>query len=71
MVRLFNILGQLSPHSQVTVRELATEYEANERTIQRDIDVLRDAKLGVYYDDDDTVKISRTGYQKIRSWLSS
>lgn len=67
-VRLFGILGQLSPHSQVTVRDLSAMYEVSERSIQRDINVLRDARLGVYCDDE-KIKISRVGYRKIRSWM--
>jgi len=67
--RLFGILSQLSPHSQVTVHDLAAEYEVNERTIQRDIDVLQQAKLGVFYDINNAVKISRVGYGKIKSWI--
>ena len=67
--RLFGILSQLSPYSQVCVHDLAAEYKVNERTIERDIDVLREAKLGVFYDEDNKVKISRVGYGRIRSWI--
>lgn len=67
--RLFGILGTLSPHSQVTIRELSEEYEISERTVQRDIATLQRAKLGVFYDERGTLKISRVGYQKIRSWM--
>lgn len=67
--RLFSILGELSPHSQVTVKDLANEYGVHERSIYRDIDVLQEAKLGVFYDENNTLKISRVGYQKIRSWI--
>lgn len=67
--RLFGILGTLSPHSQVTVRELSQNYEVSDRTIQRDIATLQSAKLGVFYDDLGNLKISRVGYRKIRSWM--
>ncbi len=68
MCRLFSILGQLSPHSQVTISDLVSEYEVSERTISRDLEVLERAKLGVFQDDD-SIKISRNGYKKIRSWI--
>jgi len=67
--RLLGILGTLSPHSQVTVRELSEEYDVSDRTIQRDIATLQKAKLGVFFDDGGSVKISRVGYRKIRSWM--
>ena len=66
--RLFSILGQLSPHSQVTVHELCREYELDSKTIQRDIEMLQEAKIGVFYDDD-KIKISRIGYKRIRRWM--
>ena len=69
LTRLFHILGYLSPHSQVTVRELAREYNVTKRTIERDIEALQDAHLGVFYEDD-RIKISRIGYKKIKSWMS-
>ncbi len=69
MARLFSILSYLSPYSQVTVHDLAAEYEVNERTIERDIQLLSGAQLGVFYDEDGTVKISRIGYGRIRSWI--
>ena len=68
--RLFAIIAELSPHSQTTVHELAAEYEVNERTIERDLEVLQRAKLGIYYDADNTIKIGRNGYRKICSWMS-
>ena len=67
--RMFAILGQLSPHSQVMIRDLACEHEVSKKTIQRDIDALMSAKLGVYYDED-RIRISRIGYGKILSWMS-
>lgn len=67
--RLFSILGELSPHSELTVHDLAVEYEVNERTIERDLEVLRAAQLGVFYDEYATVKISRVGYARIKSWI--
>jgi len=67
--RLLGILGSLSPHSQVTIRELSEEYEISERTVRRDIATLQNAKLGVFYDDGGKVKISRVGYRKLRSWM--
>ncbi|NUM33437.1 MAG: HTH domain-containing protein [Candidatus Brocadiae bacterium] len=67
--RLLGILGTLSPHSQVTVQELSAEYNVSNRTIQRDIATLQNAKLGVFYDDGGKLKISRVGYRKIRSWM--
>lgn len=70
-VRVFSILSYLSPHSCVTVHDLAAEYEVHERTIERDIEVLRDAQLGVFYDVDNTIKIHRNGYQKICSWMTA
>lgn len=69
--RLFSILSQLSPFSQVTVHDLATEYEVDERTIQRDIEVLENAQLGVFIDQDHSVKMGRGGYKKIQSWMVS
>ena len=69
--RLFSIIGQLSPHSQLTVHDLAAEYQVHERTIDRDLEVLRSAKLGIYCDADDTVKIHRNGYRKIAAWVLS
>ena len=66
--RIFGIVGTLSPYSQITVRELANEYEVSSRTIQRDIKALQNAKLGVFYEGH-KLKISRTGYKKIRSWM--
>ena len=48
LARLFGILGLLSPYSQVTVHDLAAEYEVDERTIQRDIEAIQSAKLGVF-----------------------
>lgn len=71
LCRIFNILSYLSPHSKVTVHDLASEYQVSERSIQRDIAVLERAQLGVFYDEDKTVKISRIGYRKIRSWMIS
>ncbi len=69
-IRLFSIVGQISPHSQVTVHDLATEYEVSERTIKRDVQILQDAKLGVFCEEN-KIKISRTGYKRIRSWMLS
>ncbi len=66
--RLFSIVGELSPHSQITVQDLAREYEVSERTIQRDIQTLQEAKMGIFYDGE-SLKISRVGYRKIRSWM--
>jgi predicted DNA-binding transcriptional regulator YafY len=71
MCRLFNIIGQLSPFSQVTVHDLAAEYNVDERTIQRDIEVLERAQIGVFEDENNTLKISRVGYRKIKSWMES
>ena len=67
-VRLFSILGQLSPHSQVTVGDLANEYGVSAKSIQRDVEVLQDAKLGVFVDEK-KIKISRIGYRKIAKWI--
>ena len=66
--RIFGIIGYLSPHSQVTIRELAQDYEVSTRTIKRDIEMLQDAQLGVFYDGE-SIKMSRTGYKKVRSWI--
>lgn len=71
MERLFCILSYLSPHSKVTTADLAKEYEVNRRTIERDIQILSNARLGVSYDPDGYICISRTGYRKIRSWMLS
>ena len=68
--RIFGIVSYLSPHSQVSVHDLAQEYEVCKRTIERDIEILQDAQLGVFYDGE-KIKISRTGYKKIRSWMTS
>jgi predicted DNA-binding transcriptional regulator YafY len=69
MARLFCILSFLSPHSQVTVEDLAREHELSKRTIERDIEILSRAKLGVFYDEEGYLKISRHGYQRIKSWV--
>ena len=69
--RLCSIIGQLSPHSQITVHDLATEYQTTPRTIERDLQILQSAKLGIYYDTDNSVKIHRNGYKKIISWMTS
>lgn len=69
LTRVISILGYLSPHSQVTVHDLAAQYGTSEKTIQRDVEVLQDAKLGVYIDDA-TIKIHREGYKKIKQWMS-
>ena len=66
--RIFSIVGQLSPHSQVTVHDLSEEYGVSSKSIQRDVDVLRNAKLGVFMEEG-KIKISRIGYGKIRSWM--
>ncbi|MBI4849403.1 MAG: HTH domain-containing protein [Nitrospirae bacterium] len=70
MCRIFNIIGQLSPFSQVTVHDLAAEYNVDERTIQRDIEVLERAELGVFQDENSCIKIGKNGYKKIKSWIS-
>lgn len=67
LCRIFNILGQLSPFSQVTVHDLSVEYGVDERTIQRDVEVLERAELGVFEDENNTLKI---GYRKIKSWIN-
>jgi predicted DNA-binding transcriptional regulator YafY len=67
--RLFAILAQLSPYSQVTVHDLATEYNVDDRTIERDLEALQSAKLGIFYDENSSIKISRVGYGRIRSWI--
>jgi len=69
VARLFSILGQLSPYSQLTLCDLANEYGVDERTIARDINILKDAKLGVFKDSNNTIKIHRNGYRKIKSWI--
>ncbi len=66
--RLFSILSQLSPHSQVMVSDLVAEYQVSERTIYRDLEVLKDAQLGVF-EEDNKIRIGRNGYKKIRSWM--
>ncbi len=66
--RMFGIISYLSPHSQVTVRDLAEEYEVSRKTIRRDIEMIQEAQLGVFYDGK-AIKISRQGYKKIRSWI--
>ena len=71
LCRLFNILGKLSPHSQLTVKELAVEYEVDERTIQRDIEVLERAELGIFSDEENRLKMGRNGYRKIQSWMTA
>lgn len=69
IARLFSILSHLSPHSQLTVQDLAKEYEVDERTIERDIQLLESAQLGIFYDENASIKISRIGYRRIRSWI--
>lgn len=68
MSRLFNILTFLSPHSQLTVEDLARQYEVDAKTIQRDLRMLESAQLGIF-NDDGKIKISRIGYRRIRSWM--
>ncbi len=70
LVRLFSIIGQISPYSQLTVSDLAAEYEVHPRTIARDVQILQDAQLGVYCDEEDKIKIHRVGYKKIKQWMS-
>lgn len=69
LTRVISILGYLSPHSQVTVHDLAAQYEVHPRTIERDVEALQEAKLGVYIDEA-SIKIHREGYKKIKSWMS-
>ena len=64
--RLFSILGQLSPHSQITIQELACEYEVSQRTIERDIQTL--SMVGVTISEG-RVFISRQGCQSISAWM--
>lgn len=71
MGRIFNILGQLSPYSQVTVKDLAAEYGISERSVQRDIDVLERSELGIFKDEENRIKIGKNGYKKIKSWMES
>lgn len=68
MSRLFSIIGYLSPHSQITIPDLAKEYEVSKRTIRRDIEVLQNAQLGIFIEKN-RIRISRIGYKKIRSWM--
>ncbi len=67
--RLFSILSQLSPHSQLTVNDLVAEYEVSPRSIERDLEVLKRAQLGVFEDEENRIRIGRNGYKKIRSWM--
>ena len=64
--RLFSILGQLSPHSQTTISDLANEYDVSERTIERDIETL--SSIGVIFTEG-KVSISRQGCQFISSCM--
>lgn len=70
IARLFHILTFLSPHSQVTIEDLAREYEVDEKTIKRDLQMLEEARLGVF-NEDGKIKISRIGYRRIQSWMLS
>jgi DeoR/GlpR family transcriptional regulator of sugar metabolism len=66
--RLFGIVSYLSPHSQVSLADLALEFGVSVRTIRRDLSVLQEAKLGITYDGI-AVKITTVGYRKIKSWI--
>ena len=66
--RLFSILGQLSPHSQTTIMDLAREYEVSERTIERDVETLSIVGVTCY---DGKVTISRQGCKSISQWMFS
>ncbi|WP_372368040.1 HTH domain-containing protein [Candidatus Uabimicrobium sp. HlEnr_7] len=68
LLRLFSILGQLSPHSQTTVMDLVREYEVSERTIERDIETL--SLVGVTYNEG-KITISRQGCKSISEWMLS
>lgn len=68
IARLFGILSYLSPHSQITLNDMAQIYEVHRRTIERDIEILQSATLGIFMDED-RIKISRMGYKKIQSWM--
>ncbi|WP_372368677.1 hypothetical protein [Candidatus Uabimicrobium sp. HlEnr_7] len=67
---LFNILGQLSPYSQVTIESLAKEYKKAPRAIKKDLEILMSANLGVFIEED-KIRISKHGYKRIRSWVLS
>ena len=67
---LFNILGQLSPYSQVTVESLAREYNMSKGEVRKDVDIILAANLGVFIEED-KIRISKYGYKRIRSWLLS
>jgi predicted DNA-binding transcriptional regulator YafY len=69
--RLFQILAHLSPHSYDTIKDLSEKYEVTERTIQRDIEVLLSAELGVFVDEENRVRISRQGMKLIGHWIMS
>lgn len=68
--RLFSIVAYLSPHSQVTIEDLAREYEVDMKTIRRDLKILRSAQLGIFLEQG-KIKISRIGYRRIQSWMVS
>ncbi|HPY74478.1 MAG: DeoR family transcriptional regulator [Planctomycetes bacterium] len=68
--RLFGIIANISPHSQINIRDLAKEFGVSERTIKRDLLILQQAKLGIYFEGR-FIRITRIGYKKIRSWLIS
>ncbi|BBM87215.1 hypothetical protein [Candidatus Uabimicrobium amorphum] len=67
---LFNILGQLSPYSQVTVESLAKEYKMSPKDVRKDVNIIIAANLGVFMEDD-KIRISKYGYKRIRSWILS
>jgi len=67
---LFHIVGQLSPYSQVTVDSLAREYNMSKSKVEKDVEIILSAGLGVFVEDD-KIRITRHGYKRIRSWLLS
>lgn len=64
--RVFQIIGMLSPHSCVTISQLARLFETPRRTIQRDIRALY--VLGVYHDGK-YLRMHRDGRRRIARWM--
>ena len=69
ITRIFGILGRLSPHSQITIADLAREYEVSEKTIERDVQTLQGTSLGIFCEEG-KIKISRKGCQLIANWMN-
>ncbi len=68
LIRLFGIVGQLSPNSNISIKALSKEFRVSENVIHNDIGTLLDSKMGILYDGE-TLSISKTGYRRVCSWI--